>query len=619
VAVGPQAIWTSPDGVNWTLAATHGITPQQPGDQFLVLTNTAQGFLAAGVAQASGGGTQAVIWTSKDGLAWQRKTAAQLGLTALGATAQGIVYAASHGAATVISGGVAGGGATVSAAWVSTDGGSTWTAVTIPADHGAGPSISGLGSDGSGLVAVRVGQAAPGGADGVAYFSPNGQDWQYAGTIDAAGGWRPSVVKGSANGFIVTGTTSAGQIVAYTSTGTGETWQPTGSLGDAATTSVESATVGARGSVIAVGSASAGPIGKQPVFVTANPAGAVRPVSLTAIAGGVVPELAVNGLAAAGGEQIAVGSADGYPAVWRQAPGGGSWTLVSSLPVVSAYPGLSALTSVTHGPAGWLAVGGPSPVVLTSADGTTWQRASGSVAQDLAGASAIMTAANQSGYVIVANMAASGGSGTAELWWSRNLTSWTRGTSMNDTSGAGQVFAIGADAREFMAVGSEGGHPAVWTTTDGQDWTTIPLGLPPGASAAALTQVAINGDHAVALGQATKAGRSVPFAELSANGGASWREAPFGSAGPGTAVTALTGDSDGFTAANQSGGPGQQDAQIWTSATGSTWASVQVSGLSGGGAHEIAALVSADSAVTGIGTTAIQQAQQPVTVSLTVG
>jgi hypothetical protein len=78
---------------------------------------------------------------------------------------------------------------------------STWTAVTIPADHGAGTSMSGLGSDGSGLIAVRPGQAAPGGADGVAYFSPNGQGWQYAGTIDTAGGWSPSVVKGSPNGF----------------------------------------------------------------------------------------------------------------------------------------------------------------------------------------------------------------------------------------------------------------------------------------------------------------------------------------------------------------------------------------------------------------------------------
>ena len=617
VAVGPQAIWTSPDGLTWTLAATHGVTPQRPGDQLLVLTSTAQGYLAAGVTPASGGGTQAVIWTSKDGLTWQRKTAAQLGLTALGAAAQGIVYATARGDDTVISGGVASGGTTVSAAWLSTDGGSAWQAVTIPANHRADASISGLGFDGSGLIAVRPGQAAPGGSDGVVYFSPNGQAWQYAGTIDAAGGWSPSVVKGSGNGFVVTGQTSAGQIVAYTSSGTGGTWQPSGSLGEASAESVQSATVGTGGTVIAVG-ATAGRI-KQPVFLAAGQAGTIRPVSLTAISGGVVPELAVNGLAVADGEQVAVGSADGYPAVWRQAPGSGTWSLATSLSLVSAYPDLSALTSVTHGPAGWLAVGEPGPVVLTSADGTAWQRTVGPIAQDLAGASAVVTAANQSGYVIVGNPAAPDGASGPSLWWSPNLTSWTRGTTMNDTSGSSQISAVAADAHEFMAVGSYNDHPAVWTTTDGRTWTAIVLGLPRGASAATLQQVAIGGEHVVALGQETKAGTSVPFAELSADGGASWQEAPFGSAGPGTAVTALAAGSGGFTAASQTGAPGQQDAQIWTSATGSAWSSAQVSGLSGGGAHEIAALVSSGSAVTGIGSIATQQAQQPVTVSLPEG
>ncbi len=617
LAVGPQAIWTSPDGLNWTLAATHGISPQLPGDQLLVLNNTAQGFLAAGEAATGGGGTQAVIWTSRDGLKWQRKTAVQLGLTALGGTAQGIVYAAAHGPDTVISGGVAGGG-NVSAAWLSTDGGSTWAAVTIPADHGADVSVTGLGSDGSGLIAVRPGHSANGAPDGVAYFSPNGHDWQYAGTVDAAGGCSPDVVKGSTNGFVVTGTTTAGQIVAYASAGAGGTWSPTGSLGDTSAESVHSATVGAGGAVIAVGATSGGALGEQPVFLTASKAGAVRPVSLTAIPGGIVPELAVSALATAGGEQIAVGSADGYPAVWRQAPGSTSWTLVSSLSVASGYPDLSALTSVTHGPAGWLAVGGPGPIVLTSADGRTWQR-EGQITSDLAGASGLVTAANPSGYVIAANVAAPGGSATATLWWSRNLTSWTRETSMNDTDGAGRVLAVGADAREFMAVGSDGGHPAVWTTTDGQDWTTIPLGLPPGASAAALTQVAIDGDHVVALGQLTKAGGPVPFAELSANGGASWLEKPFGSAGPGVAVTALTASSGGFTAASQSGSPGQQSVRIWTSAAGSAWSSAQVSGLSGGGAQQISALISAGSGVSGIGTVATGQSQQALTLSLGPG
>jgi hypothetical protein len=613
VAVGPQAIWTSSDGLTWTLAATHGV-PQLPGDQLLVITATADGFVAAGTAAVSGGGTQAVVWTSHDGITWQRKTAAQLGLTA-----PGIVYATSRGNDVVIAGGQASAG---SGAWLSTDGGSTWTLVTIPVDHAASASLSGLGFDRSGLIAVRPGQAAPGGADGVAYFSPNGQDWQYAGTIDAdprTGGWNPQVVKGGTNGFVVTGTTTAGQVVAYTSTGTGGTWQPTASLGEAAAESVESATVGAGGSVIAVGSTSGGTAGKQPVFVTAGRTGTVRPVSLTAIAGGVVPELAVDGLATAGGEQIAIGSADGYPAVWRQAPGGGSWTLATSLAVVSAYPGLSALTSVTHGPAGWLAVGEPGPVVLTSADGTTWQRAGGPIVRDLAAASALAAAANPAGYVIAANPSPPGSPPGPDLWWSRNLTSWTRATEMGITSGSDQVRAVAADAHELMAVGSAGGRPAVWTTSDGQTWTTIVLDLPPGASAAVLQQVAIDGDHVVALGQETKAGESVPFAEFSPDGGASWQNAPFGSARPGTAVTALAAGSGGFTAATQSGGPGQQAAQIWTSATGSSWAATQVSGLSGGGAHEVAALVSSGSGVSGIGLTATQQSQQPVIVSLAAG
>ena len=51
VAVGPQAIWTSPTGLTWTLAATHGISPQLPGDSVWVITKTADGFLAAGAGR----------------------------------------------------------------------------------------------------------------------------------------------------------------------------------------------------------------------------------------------------------------------------------------------------------------------------------------------------------------------------------------------------------------------------------------------------------------------------------------------------------------------------------------------------------------------------------------
>lgn len=103
----------------------------------------------------------------------------------------------------------------------------------------------------------------------------------------------------------------------------------------------------------------------------------------------------------------------------------------------------------------------------------------------------------------------------------------------------------------------------------------------------------------------------MPFAELSADGGASWQEKPFGSAAPGVTVTALTVSSGGFTAASQSGPRGQQNAQIWTSATGSAWASAQVSGLSGGGAHQISALVSASSGCPASGPSPPGKASRP--------
>ena len=67
LAIGPQAIWTSPDGTSWTLTSAHGITPELPGDSVWVITKTAVGFVAAGRGNAEGG-TQAVIWTSRNGL-----------------------------------------------------------------------------------------------------------------------------------------------------------------------------------------------------------------------------------------------------------------------------------------------------------------------------------------------------------------------------------------------------------------------------------------------------------------------------------------------------------------------------------------------------------------------
>ena len=569
-----------------------------------------------------------MIWTSRDGVTWQRMTAAQLGLAGPGEAVLNISYATWRGNATVISGTVARGDTTYDAAWLSTNDGAAWTRATIPADHGAGTAITGLGFDGSGLVAVRPGRTASGAADGVAYFSPNGQAWQYSATIDPAGGWTPSLVKGSDFGFVVAGTSASGQLVGYTSTGTGTTWLPTGLLGNAAAQSVVGATVAAAGTIVAVGYTTASKVSQQPVLLEASTDGSVRPVQLASLAGAAVPEVAVHSTAVADGVQIAVGSANGYPAVWRRTAGG-AWTLVSSLaltqPLGGGSPGLRALTSVTHGPAGWLAVGTPGPVVLTSADGTVWGVAGGNITQDLTGVSAVAATSGPAGYIIVGKLVAPGGGCVADVWWSPNLTSWTRAHDVNDTTGSSQVLAVAAGAHGFVSVGSHDGKPAVWTTANGTSWETIVLPVPDGAATAVLQQVAINGNRVVALGQAMPAAGTgagpgvgtVPFAELSVNGGASWQQVPFSSPGPDTTFTALTAaGSAGFTAAGMFGQPGQQDVALWTSATGVSWKPSESSSLNGSGAWQIDALAPAGTAVTGIGTIVTQQSQQTVTFTL---
>ena len=630
VAVGPQAIWTSQSGLTWTLAATHGISPQLPGDSVWVITKTADGFLAAGAAADAGSAnhhaTQAVIWTSRDGVTWQRMTAAQLRLAGPGETVLNISYATWRGNATVISGTVTTGRTSYDAAWLSTNDGAAWTQVTIPADHGAGTTISGLGFDGAGLLAVRPGRTASGAADGIAYFSPNGQAWQYSATIDAdpgTGGWSPRVVKGSDYGFVVTGTSASGQLVAYTSTGTGTTWLPTGPLGRAATESVIGATVAQPGTIVAVGYTAVGQAGQQPVFLMANIEGSVRPISLAGVAGAVIPEMAIRGTAVADGVQIAVGSANGYPAVWRKTPGG-NWTLASLPAVVAADPRVRTLTSVTHGPAGWLAVGAPGPVILTSADGTVWRVADGNITQDLAGVSGVAATSGPAGYVIVGKLVAPGGSCVADVWWSPDLTSWTRAHDVNDATGSSQVLAVAASAHGFVSAGSHDSQPAIWTTTDGRSWKTIVLPLPDGAATAMLEQIAINGNRVVALGHAAPANGApagtgpgaFPFAELSVDGGATWQQVPFSSPGPDTAFTALTADSAGFAAAGLFGPIGQRDVAVWTSATGANWKPSQSSGLNGSEAWQIDALAPSGSVVTGIGSIVTQQSQPTVTFTL---
>ena len=386
-------------------------------------------------------------------------------------------------------------------------------------------------------------------------------------------------------------------------------------LGDTSGESAPIAAVGPGDTVAAVGSENGSNVSQQPVFLKASTAGSVTPVSLTSISGGLIPEVQVNSTAVSDdGVQVAVGSANGYPAVWRKASDG-AWGLVTSLSLVSGLPGLAALSSVTYGAHGFLAACTPGPVIYTSDEGTS-QPVAGNIQQDLAGVAAVATAWGPAGYLIDGKLVAAGGACVADDWWSKDLTSWTRSHTAKPATGSSQVLAVAASPHGFVTVGSHNDVPAVWTTTNGTLWTIDVLSLPTGASSGVLQQVAIHGNRVVALGEQTTASGTVPLAELSTDGGTTWQQIPLISAGPNTTVTALTASSRGFTAAGQFGTAGQLGAALWTSADGQTWTQSSIGGLTGSGNHEISTLAPSGPAVTGIDSLLTQQHQQYVTLSL---
>ena len=432
-AVGPSAIWTSHDGVAWTLASTQGITPMQGGDQVNVLRRTATGFLAAGENVPPGDPAAAtpVVWTSANGVTWRRLGAAQLHLTAEGGRAGALTSAAADGAATVISGvvtmnGAQGGGArSASGVWRSTNGGATWSAVTVPVSNGATASAA-VAATANGFVAVRPGLAKTG-ADAVVFTSPDGAAWKFGATVTGQGGAGLTLtsVEGGPAGAVITGR-SGGNVLAFTSTD-GAVWRPDGILASATAGTVSGLAVIAGGAIVAAGSSAAGPLGQQPMLTVDN-AGRLTAVSFAGIPGAVQPEVAVNGIAADGSNQVAVGSANGFPATWFSANAGTSWVRGTGAPAsVLNRPGLQELSGVVHGAAGWVAAGGVQsaaaqhPVVVTSADGQTWQAADTVRAFAGAGVFTVGVAAGKGGYVVVGRQAVAGqdaGRTVAAAWWS---------------------------------------------------------------------------------------------------------------------------------------------------------------------------------------------------------
>jgi hypothetical protein len=288
---------------------------------------------------------------------------------------------------------------------------------------------------------------------------------------------------------------------------------------------------------------------------------------------------------------------------------------------------------------GWLAVGDVTaaapehPVVVVSADGTGWQAADGERVFGATGLFTEQAAADTRGYVIVGhqnvkrvqNGRVVAARTEAAVWWSATLTGWRRGGDATagalDGTGNRQMNAVTAlpvpGRAGFVAVGSHGDQPSAWTSADGgRTWLLADLPMPVGSTRAMLEHVASAGRVVVAVGTAvTTAGRAVPFAASSANGGASWAESALPVPAGLASVTALAAAGGTFTATGSYGStPGHQNVVVWTSADGSAWRTAEPAGrgLTGPGIQAITGLAVAGSTLTGVGFTASPAGEQPV-------
>ncbi|HTR92626.1 MAG TPA: hypothetical protein VMI73_12885 [Trebonia sp.] len=318
----------------------------------------------------------------------------------------------------------------------------------------------------------------------------------------------------------------------------------------------------------------------------------------------------VDAMWSASGTIVAVGMADGHPAIWRRAANGG-WPLVSAadLGTMSGH-----LTSVARGPAGWIAVGSVTsngvaqPMVYTSADGVTWRTVPSLTALARSDAQFLGVAAGSGGYLVVGREG-TGKQKFARLWWSPDLANWTAGGS----SGYHNSLAIAAvaDGDGFVAAGSQADCHTIWTSPDGIHWTTHDVKRPAGARTATLRYAAAGrGGRVVAAGFATNDAGGIPIVVTTDAGGTSITQVVLATGGVPGVVTGVTATGNGFVAAGMIGPAKAQRAVTWTSADGLTWSAATP--VSPGTGTTITALTTSGGNVTGT----LQRGMDPAVLTL---
>lgn len=181
------------------------------------------------------------------------------------------------------------------------------------------------------------------------------------------------------------------------------------------------------------------------------------------------------------------------------------------------------LTSITAGPAGFVAVGGECcpdrAAVWTSADGLEWERVEDQASFD--GALMTSTTSWAGGLVAVGCVVDLECTGTA-VWTSSNGTDWSR-VALGREVGAAYLGDITASGAVLIAVGTTDrdqlGPPAIFVSLDAQTWTRADVPSVP----IALSSVTAGPDGIVAVGTSLDEVTGLPVSlVLTSPDGASW-------------------------------------------------------------------------------------------------
>jgi hypothetical protein len=633
VALGSSSsgtvVWTSRDGTSWTRQPDDAGSSFNRPDRVGRIVHTSSGFVAVGDTSAKGDYSDAspVVWLSPDGRHWNRQSAEQLRISAKEGSLS-LIDAAAVGNVVLAHGwNNTGKSHPVDMTWRSTDGGHTWEAVSLPEPKGS----SGLGitATPSGFIAARnvVGGTKKPEFSGAVLSSLDAKQWTQIGSIRAPGYSGVQRIAGSDRGLAALLDTGK-QLTIVRSTD-GKAWTAAGAVQAAQGRAVLGLAVTA-GATISVGRDSSDN-GNDALLQVRDTQGQNVPIDLSRVPGGEQSDRSISALASGNGLTLAIGSANGDGAIWMSRDGRG-WNRASAADGVLARSGRQRLLSVTHGDAGWLAVGyhGLTPkraMVVTSADGSTWQAADGNGAFKPSGQDQLLTSAATAGPAGDVVVGADGPS--AATWYSTDLKAWHRdsGAGKGDLDGKPGAPRWMADVASgpfgYVAAGglndptagtATNGRPVVWTSSDGKGWHLQQLPLPAGTLDATFAHVAAQNNRLLAAGTARTTSGSTVFAYASADGGKSWQQVRL----PGTdgassmALTALAPTPKGFVIAAGGGRGGSSDVYLWTSADGRTWKQEkpQGRGLSGRGDQWLTGLTTIGTDLLAVGVTADHRGEQ---------